>query len=163
MSKRLKAALLAICLLAGTPAVYANETVETVKPAPAANYWTRASDLVMHALGFLGVHYRYGGRSPDTGFDCSGLVGYVFNQLGMILPRDAREMSQVGERITPQELQPGDLVFFNTRRRPFSHVGIYVGDHRFIHAPGKGRGVEVVDMTDRYWQHRYNGARRIPL
>lgn len=130
----------------------------------ADRYLTRTRDLVLHAMGFLGVHYKYGGNSPETGFDCSGLVHYVFSQaLGLILPRDTQSISHSGEEITRDELQPGDLVFFNTLRQPFSHVGIYLGDQRFIHAPSRGGQVEIVSMADRYWRQRYNGARRISM
>lgn len=119
-------------------------------------------ELVMQALAYLGIRYQYGGNSPDTGFDCSGLVRYVVNQaIGMVLPRNAHAIAQLGARVTTEELQPGDLVFFNTLRRPFSHVGIYVGDHRFIHAPASGGAVELVNMTERYWQARFDGARRL--
>lgn len=125
-------------------------------------YLSHAREIVMYAMGFLGVSYKFGGNSPDTGFDCSGLVRHVFNQVvGLVLPHDAREMSRMGERITVDELQPGDLVFYNTLRRPFSHVGIYLGDQRFIHAPSYGGEVEIVDMSHRYWRNRFNGVRRI--
>lgn len=135
-----------------------------VKTSVTEHYLARARDLVLHAMGFLGVHYQYGGSSPEVGFDCSGLVNYVFSQaLGLVLPRDTQSISHSGEEITRDELQPGDLVFFNTLRRPFSHVGIYLGDQRFIHAPSRGGQVEIVSMGDRYWQQRYNGARRISL
>ena len=122
----------------------------------------KVGELVLNAMAFLGIDYKYGGASPETGFDCSGLVSYVFSQAaGLVLPREAREISRVGEKITRDELQPGDLVFFNTLRRPFSHVGIYLGEHRFIHAPSRGGQVEIVDMSGHYWQRRYDGARRI--
>jgi cell wall-associated NlpC family hydrolase len=134
------------------------------KTSVTEQYLARARDLVLHAMGFLGVRYKYGGDSPEAGFDCSGLVNYVFSQaLGLVLPRDTQSISHSGEAITRDELQPGDLVFFNTLRRPFSHVGIYLGDQRFIHAPSRGGQVEIVSMRDRYWQQRYNGARRISL
>jgi cell wall-associated NlpC family hydrolase len=121
-----------------------------------------ARELVMQALGYLGIRYKYGGSSPDTGFDCSGLVRYVVGEaLGLVLPRDARSISQHGSTVSTDELQPGDLVFFNTMRRPFSHVGIYVGDGRFIHAPASGGAVEIVNMADRYWTARFDGARRL--
>jgi cell wall-associated NlpC family hydrolase len=118
----------------------------------------------MKALSLIGVPYRYGGDSPQTGFDCSGLVRHVFGQVaGFALPYDARGMSELGEQVPRDELQPGDLVFFNTLRRPYSHVGIYVGERRFVHAPSTGGAVEVVDMAKRYWRERYNGARRLQL
>jgi cell wall-associated NlpC family hydrolase len=121
-------------------------------------------ELVMQALGYLGIRYKYGGSSPATGFDCSGLVRYVVNQaIGLTLPRDARGISQLGSQVHTAELQPGDLVFFNTMRKPYSHVGIYVGDRRFVHAPASGGTVELVNMTERYWQDRFDGARRLSL
>ena len=121
-------------------------------------------ELVMQALGYLGIPYKYGGNSPATGFDCSGLVRYVVNQaIGVLLPRDARAISAVGADVATADLQPGDLVFFNTMRRPYSHVGIYVGDRRFIHAPASGGAVELVNMTGAYWQSRFDGARRLSL
>ena len=97
-----------------------------------------------------------------TGLDCSGLVRYVFQQAGGIaLPNTSREMSRVGENVSRDSLQPGDLVFYNTLRRAFSHVGIYLGDDRFIHAPSSGGEVRIDNMTSEYWKARFNGARRI--
>ncbi|MBI4207920.1 MAG: C40 family peptidase [Betaproteobacteria bacterium] len=120
------------------------------------------AELLLRAFGLVGVQYQFGGHSPDTGFDCSGLVQYLFSEvLGLALPRRAQDMSRIGSAVRHHELHPGDLVFFDTLREPFSHVGIYLGDHRFIHAPSSGGQVEVVFMTDRYWHRRYNGARRI--
>ncbi|MDP2829557.1 MAG: C40 family peptidase [Sulfuricellaceae bacterium] len=120
------------------------------------------SDTLEYALKMVGVNYKYGGRSPSTGFDCSGFVGHVFHQVaGLSLPHNALAISRQGKQITANELRPGDLVFYNTLRRSFSHVGIYLGNKRFVHAPSHGRGVEVVDMQDKYWSTRFNGARRI--
>ena len=117
---------------------------------------------VTRALDLLGIRYRRGGSLPETGFDCSGFVGYVFREgLGMVLPRTSREISKSGEMVNKSDLQPGDLVFFNTLRRAFSHVGIYLGDHRFVHAPASGGAVRIEDMRSRYWDKRYSGARRI--
>jgi cell wall-associated NlpC family hydrolase len=124
----------------------------------------RASGLVQSAMGFLGVPYRFGGQSADTGFDCSGFVRVVFEQsVGKILPRRAEEQAASAQEIDRKDLKPGDLVFFNTMRRAFSHVGIYVGDGKFIHAPRKGANVRVEDMRKAYWQTRFNGARRVQL
>lgn len=121
-----------------------------------------AHDLAMYALGLIGVDYRWGGEDPESGLDCSGLVRHVFQQVtGVTLPRTAKEMSRLGDTVTKHQLQPGDLVFFNTRRFAFSHVGIYLGDDRFIHAPRKGRDVEIADFGNRYWQDKFNGARRL--
>ncbi len=119
-------------------------------------------ETVARAIDLLGIRYRRGGSLPETGFDCSGFVGYVFREgIGMVLPRTSREISKSGEAVKKSELQPGDLVFFNTMRRAFSHVGIYLGDHRFVHAPASGGEVRVEDMRSRYWGKRYSGARRI--
>jgi cell wall-associated NlpC family hydrolase len=130
----------------------------------ADRHLTNTRELAMQALGYLGIRYKYGGSSPGTGFDCSGLVRYVVSQaVGLVLPRDSRSISAMGSHVTPDELQPGDLVFFNTLRRPFSHVGIYVGDRRFVHAPASGGTVELVNMGEPYWQSRFDGARRLSL
>lgn len=122
----------------------------------------RASDLVVNAMGFLGVPYRRGGVSEDTGFDCSGFVRAIYEQtVGMVLPRKASDQAHATEVIDKQDLKPGDLVFFNTMRRAFSHVGIYVGDGKFIHAPKPGAHVRVEDMSGSYWARRFDGARRV--
>lgn len=125
-----------------------------------------ASELVLSAMNFLGVPYRRGGTSEETGFDCSGFTRHVFeNSVGLILPRRAAEQARSPQLVPVQqqaELKPGDLVFFNTLRQTFSHVGIYIGDNKFIHSPRAGGSVRVEDMRQAYWQQRYNGARRAP-
>ncbi|MDP2418901.1 MAG: C40 family peptidase [Hydrogenophaga sp.] len=124
----------------------------------------RASELVLNAMGFLGVPYKFGGNTEETGFDCSGFVRAVFEQsVGKVLPRRAEEQAAVAEAIDRSELKPGDLVFFNTMKRAFSHVGIYVGDGKFIHSPRSGSHVRVEDMRKAYWKARFNGARRVVL
>ncbi len=163
--RTLLGALVVTLSLAAPGLTWAGEATPApeVQPAAAQGYLDRARELVVQALSLIGVRYKFGGNSPDSGLDCSGFVNYVFRQVeGKQLPRDAMAMSKVGDKIDSTDLQPGDLVFFNTRRRPYSHVGIYVGEQRFIHAPSRGREVEVVDMSDRYWRTRYNGARRVP-
>jgi cell wall-associated NlpC family hydrolase len=123
---------------------------------------SKAGDVVVGALNMIGVRYRWGGNTPDSGLDCSGFVRYVFQDtLGMTLPRRAEEMSRVGEKVRVSELKPGDLVFFNTMRRSFSHVGIYIGDNKFVHSPSTGSTIRVDDMEDGYWEKRFQGARRI--
>jgi hypothetical protein len=120
------------------------------------------SDVVLGALAYLGVPYRYGGNDPVTGFDCSGLVRHVFlGAASLDLPRSANEMARQGVAVPAAELQPGDLVFFNTRGQPYSHVGIYIGDGSFVHAPAKRGHVKVESMDGSYWQRRFNGARRV--
>jgi cell wall-associated NlpC family hydrolase len=123
---------------------------------------SKAGDVVVGALNMIGVRYRWGGNTPDSGLDCSGFVRYVFQDtLGMTLPRRAEEMSRVGEKVRVSELKPGDLVFFNTMRRSFSHVGIYIGDNKFVHSPSTGSTIRVDDMENGYWEKRFQGARRI--
>ena len=124
----------------------------------------RASDVVFNAMGKLDVPYRLGGNTRETGFDCSGLVHAVYEQtLGLVLPRRAAEQAHSTQKIDKDELKPGDLVFFNTMRRSFSHVGIYIGDNKFIHAPRTGSRVRVENMNIKYWQSRFDGARRVSL
>ncbi len=172
MSKWLSFLLLALCLSAhAAPPVAAEDDIarfiedkglltrlEQVRQTVAH----RASDLVVTAMGFLGVPYRRGGNSVDTGFDCSGFVRAMYEQtVGLVLPRRANEQAAATQSIDKQDLQPGDLVFFNTMKRAFSHVGIYVGEGKFIHSPKPGAQVRVEDMGQNYWQQRFNGARRV--
>lgn len=132
------------------------------KPGLISNVMSKTGDVVMNALGMIGLRYRFGGNTPESGLDCSGFVRYVFNDtFGFLLPRRAVEMSRVGTSVDMAELRPGDLVFFNTMRHTFSHVGIYIGDNKFVHAPSTGSKIRVDDMTASYWVTRYNGARRI--
>ena len=124
----------------------------------------RASSLVISAMGFLGVPYRYGGNNFETGVDCSGFVRAVYEQsAGKVLPRRAVDQAAATETIDRSELKPGDLVFFNTMKRTFSHVGIYLGEGKFIHSPRAGAHVRVESMRVAYWNKRFNGARRVPL
>jgi cell wall-associated NlpC family hydrolase len=139
-----------------TPAVASPAIAETISQVAAGD------GIVFHALALIGVDYKRGGKLPVTGFDCSGLVRYVFRQAqGVELPNTARDQSKLGANVKRDALQPGDLVFYNTLRRTFSHVGIYLGENRFIHAPSTGGEVRIDDMTSPYWAKRFNGARRI--
>ncbi|MDR0775321.1 MAG: C40 family peptidase [Azonexus sp.] len=125
-------------------------------------YTNAAQDVILHGLKLVGVRYRLGGNDEDSGLDCSGFVRLAFKEsIGTLLPRTAGEMSKVGQRIDSSQLKPGDLVFFNTMRRAFSHVGIYLGDNHFMHAPRAGAEVRIESMESSYWVKRYNGARRI--
>lgn len=118
--------------------------------------------LASTALSVLGIKYRFGGETPNTGFDCSGLVIYAAEKsLGLKLPRRSAEIAREGVSIKTGDLKRGDLVFFNTRGHRFSHVGIYLGDRKFVHAPRKGSVVRIEDMDIDYWKKRYNGARRL--
>lgn len=141
----------------------------TVTPAAAPSssfvdkFRDSASGMVVSAMNFLGVRYRRGGTNAEEGFDCSGFTRYVFeHSLGLILPRRADEQAAAPGlvKIKRDDLQPGDLVFFNTLRRTFSHVGIYIGEDKFIHAPRSGSNVRVEDMSTKYWAKRFTGARR---
>lgn len=133
-----------------------NQGVGLMVPAEPADQFIDA------ALSHLGTRYQWGGTSPDTGFDCSGLVRFVAREsLGLELPRRAREQAALGQQVGKQDLQPGDLVFFNTLGQRYSHVGIYLGENRFVHSPNSRGVVRVEDMTVAYWQKRYNGARRL--
>lgn len=126
------------------------------------NVSNKASELVVNAMGFLGVPYRRGGNNAETGFDCSGFVRAMYEQtIGLALPRKADQQAAATEKIDRADLQPGDLVFFNTMRRAFSHVGIYVGEGKFIHSPRSGAEVRVEDMGGSYWKRRFDGARRV--
>lgn len=159
----LKAIALGLCLLASLPA-RADEMPQPLQLEMSMLDRATATveDTLERALDLIGIRYRRGGSSPETGFDCSGYVSHVFREgLGLYLPRSAREMSRTGEEVRRDELQPGDLVFFNTMRRAFSHVGIYLGDNRFVHAPRSGGKVRIEDMRERYWLKRFNGARRV--
>jgi cell wall-associated NlpC family hydrolase len=138
------------------------EAARATATATARKVWSGAQDVAIFALGLIGVDYRFGGETPDDGLDCSGLVRYVFQQVtGVTLPRTAKEMARIGDKVPHDDLKPGDLVFFNTRRFAFSHVGLYLGDNRFIHAPSRGREVEVATLDKSFWHKRFNGARRL--
>ena len=123
-----------------------------------------SQNLTSYAQSLVGTPYKYGGNSPDSGFDCSGFVGHVFRQsVNINLPRSSIEMFRLGQPVETEQLQPGDLVFYNTLRRAFSHVGIYLGDDRFVHSPSSGGSVRVENMQMDYWRKHFNGARRVSL
>lgn len=169
-------------IAADSPAADAKESsVDVAKDTPkesmfraGKSYFARVSDrladsvtgksdeLINRAMEVIGVRYRWDAELPQSGLDGSSFVGYVFkDKLGFLLPRKSTQMSRVGTPINRDELQPGDLVFFNTMRLTFSHVGIYVGDNKFIHSPSKGTSVRVDDLGSLYWDKRFDGARRL--
>jgi len=120
--------------------------------------------MVLTAMNFLGVPYRRGGSSEEAGFDCSGFTRHIFElSLGLVLPHKADQQAHAPGLVPVKrdELQPGDLVFFNTLKRTFSHVGIYVGEGKFIHAPRAGGEVRVEELSLAYWKKRFTGARRV--
>jgi len=170
---KIRFVILLSCVLSGGAPAYADD--DNARPELGArlansistsvnSVFEGAQNLVLNAMGFMGIPYRFGGATPEAGFDCSGFVQYVFRQAaGLVLPRSSFEQIRQGVVVARDELQVGDLVFFNTMRATASHVGIYIGENRFIHAPSRGKTVEIVDLTNSYWQARYDGARRLPL
>ena len=122
------------------------------------------NNLAIYAMSLYDTPYQSGGASRLSGFDCSGFVQYVFkNTLGLQLPRTSLEMSRMGMPLNTAQLQPGDLVFFNTARSPYSHVGIFIGKNRFIHAPSSGKAITLANLNSSYWHTHYEGARRITI
>lgn len=136
--------------------------IDQVSPTPPPQSgFNKTSELVVAAMGSLGVPYRRGGNTFEGGYDCSGFVRAIYEQTaGLLLPRLAAQQAASTQPIDRNELQPGDLVFFNTMQREFSHVGIYVGDFKFIHSPKPGAAVRIEDMRVNYWNRRFDGARR---
>ncbi len=163
------AIIFAFCLAAPVAPVHADDpslsaSIAADLRARVGNFVDHTQELVLNAMSFMGVPYRWGGSTPETGFDCSGFVQYVFRQAaGLVLPRSSFDQIHQGATVARDDLQPGDLVFFNTMRATASHVGIYIGENRFIHAPSRGKTVEITELTNSYWQARYDGARRLPL
>jgi cell wall-associated NlpC family hydrolase len=131
-------------------------------PVPAPAPRAERSEALLQALLALGLDYKYGGKSPVTGFDCSGLVAHVYKEAwGIQLPLNTKGQSQSGMPVSLAELQAGDLVFYDTLKRPYSHVGIYLGEGKFVHAPKTGAQVRIESLRSSYWAQRFNGARRI--
>lgn len=154
--------LLSFIILTGCGGLPPSPPAGASAPAPASASSPARSEALLQALLALGIDYRPGGASPVTGFDCSGLVAHVYREAwGMRLPQNARAQSQLGMPVNLSELEAGDLVFYDTLKRPFSHVGIYIGDGRFVHAPKSGARVRVESIRSSYWSQRFNGARRI--
>ena len=121
-----------------------------------------ASALAVHAMGFMGVPYKWGGNDAQTGLDCSGFVQAVYQQItGVVLPRTSERQAAATQAIAPHELAPGDLVFFNTTGAPYSHVGIYIGEDRFVHAPRTGSRIKLERLSAAYWSARFESARRV--
>jgi cell wall-associated NlpC family hydrolase len=156
-------AALAGCASRG-PTVPGVSTPDTPPSTAVAPPDVLSSEVALYAVAQLGVPYVYGGASPQPGFDCSGLVRYVFQRTRNVdLPRTTFELARVGQSVPAPALQPGDLVFFNTLRRDYSHVGIYLGEERFIHAPTSGGVVRIESLRADYWVRRFNGARRVDI
>jgi len=135
---------------------------EVEKPSFLQRYTVNIQDLIIKGLEFVGVPYRRGGNTVESGLDCSGFTRLVFlDSNGIDLPRTAAEQANMGTKVSAEELKPGDLVFFNTMRRAYSHVGIYLGNNQFVHAPKPGAEIRVENMQQSYWLNKYNGARRL--
>lgn len=119
-------------------------------------------EIVMYALGLLETHYQFGGSNPEAGLDCSGLVMLVYkNALGVNLPRSAADIASVARPIAKEQLQAGDLVFFKTSSQSFSHIGIYLGDNKFIHAPSTNGKVRIESLANSYFAPRFEGGRTL--
>ncbi len=136
-----------------------------VRAAPASHGMATPNDILFRAIGLVGTPYRWGGNTPQSGFDCSGLIVYVFNEVaGIALPRTVQDIHALDLQEVPRErLQGGDLVFFNPADRGYTHIGIYVGQDRFVHAPNEGGTVRLDYLSNSYWSKHYAGARRITL
>lgn len=135
---------------------------DAAPPPMAATVPGAPGEAALMALSLVGIPYAAGGGSPETGFDCSGFVAYVFaRSMELRLPRNTYDLARAGVAIEPGELRAGDLVFYNTQQRAFSHVGIYLGEARFVHAPSTGGAVRIETMDLRYWSQRFDGARRV--
>ena len=153
--------------LAAAPAAFAQSPASARSFAASAaetagKVWSGAQDVAIYALGMIGVDYKFGGNTPESGLDCSGLVRYVFQQVtGFTLPRTSKEMSGLGAKVAVDDLKPGDLVFFNTLNRRHSHMGIYLGEGRFIHAPSSRSTVRVDRLDNPYFKPRIDGARTL--
>lgn len=154
---------LALCVALGLSGCASLQQPPEKLPSPDSRL-SRTPDrqaVAEYALHFEGAPYRYGGASPATGFDCSGFVSYVYGQFDYPLPRTTQEQARMLASIDRRDLMPGDLVFFNTDGRAFSHVGIYIGNNEFIHAPSSRTGrVSIASLSNPYWRRHFNGARR---
>ena len=136
----------------------ANSSAVNVVPAQSSD---AIGNMLLQSVSLMGIAYKWGGNTPDTGMDCSGFVRYVFKKsLGINLPRTAAEMAKVGKRISINELEPGDLIFFNTRRGSNTHIGIYLGNNKFIQSPRTGENIQISELNG-YWVKHFNGAKRV--
>jgi len=120
----------------------------------------KGNEVALYALGLIDTGYRFGGKNPEAGLDCSGMVSFIYGRAaGVKVKGSAADIARNSRPIEPESLRPGDLVFFNTRNRPFSHVGIYLGDARFVHAPSSNGRVRIDRLSDRYYAQRFEAAR----
>jgi cell wall-associated NlpC family hydrolase len=155
--------------------IFVERNIENVTVLFSNNPWYRnkkqfqsleklpAKNISLEAKKYLGVPYKYGGSNPSEGFDCSGLVQYVFGKYGKNLPRSTREQFKIGKNVPPQWAKPGDLIFFDIDGKGISHVGIYMGNMRFIHAPHTNSQVKIVTLLSDYWKKKFRGIKRIAI
>jgi cell wall-associated NlpC family hydrolase len=149
LNRKIKLALIFFLIMPFSPAAFSEEYVDQ-------------ASLAEQALKFIGIHYRWGGSNPQTGFDCSGLVRYVAKKYDIDIPRRSRDMYTSLQSVSPENMLSGDLVFFNTSGSAF-HVGIYIGNREFIHSPHKGKRVSIESLDSSYYSKRLIGVRRLPL
>ena len=156
----LLAVLVALVLAAcGTPGGRPGAASGTITQAPLA-ISEQGNEVALYALGLIGTGYRFGGKNPEAGLDCSGMVSYIYDRAaGLKVQGSAADIARRGRPIERARLRPGDLVFFNTLNRSFSHVGIYLGDNRFVHAPSTNGRVRIDGLDDRYYAQRFEAAR----
>ena len=149
------AALLAAC---GSPSPRPPSSAGTItQPLPLSE---KGNEVALYALGLIDTGYRFGGKNPEAGLDCSGMVAFIYGQAaGVRVQGSAADIARNGRPVVPAALRPGDLVFFNTRNQPYSHVGIYIGDARFVHAPSTSGRVRIDRLSDRYYAQRFEAAR----
>jgi len=152
--------LLSACATAPPKPLNSNPLPRGKPPPTVHQEKTNRQNIVLYAFGLIGIDYRFGGSNPASGLDCSGMVRYIYRNAAAIqLPHNAYRMAQMGRKISRAELKPGDLVFFNTLHRPYSHVGIYIGNHRFIHAPHTNGKIEISNLNSPYFSKHYEAAR----
>jgi cell wall-associated NlpC family hydrolase len=153
--------LIPLCLLAacGSPSPRPPASAETITQA-VGPVSPLGNEIALYALGLIDTGYRFGGKNPEAGLDCSGMVSYIYGQVGGLkVHGSAADIARKGRAIEASGLRPGDLVFFNTRNRPYSHVGVYIGDARFVHAPSSNGRVRIDRLNDRYYAQRFEAAR----
>ena len=149
------------CILTTAYADNDDDTGQTDKVAVNGNSQDAIGNMLLQSISLIGIPYRWGGNTPQQGMDCSGFIRYVFRKsLGITLPRTAAEMARVGKRVSVDQLEPGDLIFFNTKRGSNTHIGMYIGDNKFIQSPRTGETIQVTELTSS-WRSKINGAKRI--
>jgi len=155
-----KLILLLACCAAALLAACGSTPPAPERSAASAPGSERGHDVAIFALGLIDTGYRFGGKNPEAGLDCSGMVSYIYGKVADLrVGGNAAEIARKGRAIERASLRPGDLVFFNTRNTPFSHVGIYIGDERFVHAPSTNGRVRIDQLSDRYYAQRFVAAR----